>query len=674
MKKTFLLLIVFFLIFSGITVYAQSKYDAHAAFAPIFYPHNGNQYRSSDGSPGADYWQNSADYNVHVKFDTSSKLISGEVKITYTNTSPHNLSYVWLELDQNLDKKDSRSNNIRNPAPAPLVPPKGGEGSDRGFHIYKIEVIENGKSVILNDYIINDTRMQVWLPEELKAKGGKLQMMISYDYTLQRSGGGGRSGYLNTKNGVIYEVSYWYPRVEVYDDLAGWNTLPFLGGGEFYLDYGNIDYTVTLPAGMIVAGAGKLMNPQEVLTSNEIQQLDKAGHSDKTLIIYTPENGAAATRAPFSIPAKVGKEGDWLTWHFHMNNTRDVAWAASTAFIWDAARVNLPEGKSSLAMSFYPVESKSDSSWGRATEYTKGAVEIFSKGWFPYPYPTAVSIAGPVGGMEYPGLTFDWWKSRTKSLYAVLSHEIGHSWFPMIVGSDERRYAWMDEGFNTFIDIYAQQEFNHGEYAPKRDGEYAPGGGNPAEEIVPFITGKDVPPIMTFADAIPDNYVHPLEYFKTAFGLVLLREVILGHERFDKAFRKYIGDWAYKHPSPWDFFREMDDNAGENLAWFWRGWFFHNWQLDQAVEDVKYVDDDPSKGGLITIENFGKMPMPVMVEVKESNGNVEHYKLPVETWEQGAIHTFKVNTTSALKSVILDPDKKLPDVNRENNVWNAPEK
>ncbi|MGH2644366.1 MAG: M1 family peptidase, partial [Chitinophagaceae bacterium] len=307
MQKTFSFLLMVFLLFAGISSFAQSKYNAHAAFAPFFYPHNGNQYRSADGSPGADYWQNSADYNVHVKFDTATKLISGEVKITYTNNSPHNLSYVWLELDQNIDKKDSRANNIRNPAPLN----SGNEANDvaPGFHIQKVEVIENGKAVELKDYIINDTRMQVWLPEKLKAKDGKLQMMIGFDYTLQRSGGGGRSGYLNTKNGVIYDVSYWYPRMEVYDDLAGWNTLPFLGGGEFYLDYGNIDYTITLPAGMIVAGAGKLINPQDVLTSNEMHQLDKASHSDKTLIIHSPEDGEAATHAPFSVSPKGGKEG-----------------------------------------------------------------------------------------------------------------------------------------------------------------------------------------------------------------------------------------------------------------------------------------------------------------------------------------------------------------------------
>lgn len=656
MKKVFSLFVFLILLMAGSVGYAQSKYNAHAAFAPFFFPHNGNQYRSADGSPGSDYWQNRADYNVQVKFDTTTKEISGAVKITYTNNSPHNLSYVWLELDQNIDKKDSRSMSIRNPTP--LDSQSDEMATSPGFHIHKVEVMENGKPVEINNSIITDTRMQVWLPKELKAKGGKLEMKISYDYFLQHNGGGGRSGYLNTRNGIIYDVSYWYPRMEVYDDLAGWNTLPFLGNGEFYMDYGNIDYSVTLPAGMLVAGCGTLMNPDKVLTNSEIQRLDKARNSDKTIVIRSPENAATYSSS-----------NGWLTWHFNMKNTRDVAWAASTAFIWDAAKMNLPKGKTSLAMSYYPVESKSDSLWGRATEYTKGAVEIFSKHWFPYPYPTAVSVAGPVGGMEYPGFTFDWWMAGGKGLYALLSHEIGHTWFPMTVGSDERRYAWMDEGFNTFIDIYAQAEFNHGEYAPKRDGEYAPGGGNPAEEIIPFITGKNIPPIMTYADAIPNRLVHPLEYFKTAFGLVLLREVILGHQRFDHAFRKYISDWAYKHPSPWDFFREMDNNSGENLEWFWRGWFMHNWQLDQAVEGVKYVEDNPAKGALITIENLGKMVMPVLVQVTESDGTVLNYKLPVEIWETGPTHTFKINTDKSVKSVVLDADHKLPDVNRANNTW-----
>ncbi|HEY6082176.1 MAG TPA: M1 family metallopeptidase, partial [Chitinophagaceae bacterium] len=546
---------------------------------------------------------------------------------------------------------DSRASTTRGP---------GTERKDAGFHVQKVEIVENGKAAKA-DYLISDTRMQVRLPEAVKGNGGKLQMTIRYNYTLQASGGGGRSGYLDTRNGHIYDVSYWYPRMAVYDDLRGWNTLPFLGGGEFYMDYGNIDYRVTLPAGMIVAGSGELQNPREVLTSDEIEQLNKAKRSDKTILIHSPESRSeAATR---------GSSTGWLTWHFKMNNTRDVAWAASRAFRWDAARINLPEGKTALAMSVYPEESKSDSSWGRATEYLKNAVEIFSKRWYVYPYPVAINVGGPVGGMEYPGITFDWWQGKGKELWALLAHEIGHNWYPMLVGSNERRDAWMDEGFNTFVDIYASDEFNHGEYAPKRDGEYAPKGGNPAREIVPMLTNPAVPPILTNADAMDDRLVHPLEYYKTALGLVMLREIILGKDRFDYAFRTYTRDWAFRHPSPMDFFRTMENAAGEDLGWFWREWFLHNWALDQAVKEVKYVDNDPSKGALITLENLDKMAMPVTLKVTESGGKEQLLHFPVEIWQRGGIFTFKYNSTKALDSVVLDPGEQLPDANPANNVW-----
>jgi len=274
--------------------------------------------------------------------------------------------------------------------------------------------------------------------------------------------------------------------------------------------------------------------------------------------------------------------------------------------------------------------------------------------------------------MEFPGLTFDGWKAKNKSLWDLLAHEIDHTWFPMVVGSDERRNAWMDEGFNTFIDIYASQEFNHGEYAPKRDGEYAPNGGNPAQEIVPVMTNSDLTPIMSLADSFRSGRnLHLVEYFKTAFGLVLLREVILGRNRFDYAFRRYISEWAFKHPTPWDFFRAMDNGAGEDLSWFWRGWFEHNWQLDQAVKDVSYVSGDPKRGARITIANLRRLPMPVLAEITEANGWRQRVRLPVQAWEGGATYTFQVDTANRLASVVLDPDHVLPDIDRSNNVWNA---
>ncbi len=417
---------------------------------------------------------------------------------------------------------------------------------------------------------------------------------------------------------------------------------------------------------MIVAGSGELQNPREVLTAKEQARLTAAKASDKTIMIHGADDiGNAASR-----PVQKGT----LTWHFKMYNTRDVAFGASSAYIWDAARVNLPGGRKALAMSVYPVESAGDGAWGRATEYLKASMEYFSEKWFVYPYPVAINEAGIAGGMEYPGIVFDGINDKGKELYWVTAHEIGHNWFPMIVGSDERQYAWMDEGFNTFIDIYASDAFNKGEYAPKRDGEYAPGGGNPVEEIVPLLQDPQAPAMMTRADAIPEKYRHPLTYFKPAMGLVLLREVILGKDRFDYAFRQYIDRWAYRHPTPYDFFRTMDNEAGEDLCWFWREWFFQNGGLDQAVQQVDYTDNDPAKGVQVTLTNLDRMVMPATLELEWKDGSKQRISLPVETWMQSGtreLHFAPGPGGQKLSAVTLDPDKVLPDVNRENNSWKA---
>ena len=352
-----------------------------------------------------------------------------------------------------------------------------------------------------------------------------------------------------------------------------------------------------------------------------------------------------------------------------MNNTRDVAFGASRAYIWDAAKVNLPDGKKCLAMSVYPVESAGNNAWGRATEYLKKSIEFFSKNYFVYPWPLAVNQAGAAGGMEYPGIVFDGWKDKAGELYWVTAHEIGHNWFPMIVGSDERRYAFMDEGFNTFIDVYAADDFNNGEYAPKRDGEYAPNKGNPADEIVPLTLDSTAPTMMFRADMFPEKYRHPVEYFKPAFGLVLLREVILGHDRFDYAFKKYIQYWAFKHPSPEDFFRTMNNEAGEDLTWFWREWFQHNWPFDIAVQSVSYKDNDYKNGADINIINLQKMALPATIEIMFKDNSVKTIQLPVETWLQSAEHTIHLQTAQPVQSVIIDPKNLLPDMDRRNNVW-----
>jgi len=628
-----------------------SNYNPAAAFSPQFYTEKGNDFHAANGNPGPKYWQNRANYQLNVKLDTVSKTISGTETIDYINNSPDELQYLWLQMDQNTYKKDARSNFVTGFAPKP------GQHTD-GYQIESVAVDEGGVVKPVK-FVITDTRMQVRLPKAVLPNKGQVRLKIKYHYTIPGAFGG-RTDYVDTKNGKIYEIAQWFPRMCVYDDSRGWDTLPFLGSGEFYLDYGDIDYSVNVPWDMIVAGSGELVNPQDVLTAKQITRLNAARNSDKTIMI----RDLAEVNDPASRPVQKGT----LTWHFKMLNTRDVAFGASKAYIWDAARVNLPDGKKSLAMSVYPAESYGNDAWGRATEYLKKSIEYFSEKWFVYPYPVAVNEAGIAGGMEYPGIVFDGITDKGSELYWVTAHEIGHNWFPMIVGSDERRFAWMDEGFNTFIDVYASDAFNKGEYAPKRDGEYAPGGGNPADEIIPSITDLGSPTIMTAPDAIAEKYRHPLTYFKPAFGMVLLREQILGKDKFDYAFRNYINKWAYKHPQPDDFFRSMENGAGEDLSWFWKGWFYNNWTLDLALIDAKQVDNKGVKGVSITVVNKEQLPMPFTIEVKYKDGSKNRTYLPVETWLQHKQITLTLPTTQEAESVTIDPDAALPDLNRGNNT------
>jgi len=628
----------------------QSKYNARELFAPLEYNSNGSTYRSANGAPGAKYWQNRANYNIAATLDTAAKTLTATEAITYINNSPDTLHSLWLYVEQNTYKDDARSQYYS-------AFPRNEHTT--GYALASVQVEMGGKTSTA-DYIVTDTRMQVRLKQALAANGGKVVIRIKYSYSIPGAFGN-RTDYVDTKNGKIFEIAQWYPRMCVYNDVEGWNTLPFLGSGEFYCEYGDFDYAVTVPWDVLVAGSGELKNPAEVLTAKQISRLAQAQASDKTIMIRGAEEiGDAACR-----PVKQGN----LTWRFNMKNTRDVAFGASKAYIWDAARVNLPSGKKCMSMSVYPVESAGPDAWDKATEHLKKSIEYFSSTWFEYPYPVAVNEAGIAGGMEYPGIVFDGITDKGKELFWITAHEIGHNWFPMIVGSDERRYPFMDEGFNTFIDIYASDVVNNGEFGPKRDGEYAPGGGNPADEILPYLNDPEAPTMMDRADAVPEKYRHPLAYFKPAFGLVMLREVILGKDRFDYAFKQYIRNWAYKHPAPYDFFNTMNNEAGEDLSWYWREWFFNNWALDQAVTGVKYVDNDPAKGAMVTVTNLEKMAMPVTMEIELADGTKQRIQLPVETWLQGAVQNVPVTTRQKIKSITLDPDKQLPDGNRGNNVW-----
>ena len=623
-----------------------SIYNKNETFDPLFLNQPATEFRSANGAPGPRYWQNSVNYIIRATLNESDTTLNGDVTINYTNNSTDTLNYLWLQLDQNLFNPDSRG------AATTLV---SGDRFDvkgytkGGYHIESASVIYKGKTYKI-DPVITDTRMQLRLPFTVKPNGDKIDIKVKYYFSIPRYGAD-RMGRLYTKNGVVYQLAQWYPRMCVYDEVSGWNTLPYMGLGEFYCEYGNFDYYVTVPADMIVAGSGDLQNPPEVLTSTEIKRLNEARKSDSTVfIIKENEVGEPSTHL-----ATTGTK----TWHFKMHNSRDVSWAASKAFIWDAARVNFPSGRKGIAMAVYPVESKGHDAYGRSTQYLKQSIEFYSKSYFEYPWNSAVVVAGVALGMEYPGIVFCSYNIKKANLWHDVTHEIGHNWFPMIVGTDERSFMWMDEGMNTFINGYASNSFNHGEY------------GDTTNRTIlgmarTMTLSKD--PLMTPPEAISlKDYGQ--YYFKSAAALNILRNSVIGPDRFDYAFKTYIKRWAFKHPQPIDFFRTMNDAAGDNLNWFWKEWFYKTWKLDQSVKGVKYVSNNPADGVLITITNLQQMALPVTVQITEQNGKSQIIELPVNVWQRDTDWTFKYNSTSLITSVVLDPKEVLPDINRKNNTW-----
>ena len=642
-------------LFSTVTLAQQQRpesiYDYNEAFGNHFYTKNGTDTRSASGQPGPKYWQNRADYQIAVTLNADSKEVSGTEFLTYTNNSPDKLEFLWMNLDQNLFKKDSRGNAV--------IPMKGsrngakGQDFDGGFQIKSLKMITqiNGKTSEKElPFIITDTRMQIKLPQGLSGNGSKIRIKMDFSF-VSPDYGSDRMGVLETKNGRIFTMAQWYPRMCVYDDVRGWNTHPYQGAGEFYLEYGDFEVAITAPSNHIVVASGELLNPTEVYTPEQVKRWNTAKNSDATVII----RGASEVNAPESRPAAKKQ----LTWKFKISNSRDFSWASSPAFIIDAARINLPSGKKSLAISAYPVESDGQGAWARSTEYTKASIENYSKRWYEYPYATAINVAGNEGGMEYPGIVFCSWESKGADLWGVTDHEFGHIWFPMIVGSNERLFAWMDEGLNTFINSISSQDFNNGEYRQPKEDMHA------AADV---LMNPRMEPIMAAPDNMQEDNLGILAYYKPGAGLTLLR-TILGEARFDFALRTYIERWAYKHPQPEDFFRTMENVSGEDLSWLWRGWFYNNWQADQAIKKVRYEKNDPKRGAIVTIANLERMPMPVVVEYKTESGATGRLSLPVEIWKRNVYWTFRIPSTEPLASITLDPDHDYPDVNSENNTW-----
>ena len=605
-----------------------------------FLDHNGNEFRTATGKPGEHYWQNETDYKIEATLDDQAHTITGKLTLEYTNNSPQELDFIWMHLEQNRFTADSRGTLT-----TPIDGNRYNGDVDGGYTITNLEAKVKRSSS--SKHIITDTRMQVFFDEPIPANGGEATVSMNFTYKIPVKGMD-RMGRLETENGTIYALAQWFPRAAVLDDIEGWNIEPYLGAGEFYLDYGDYDFKITAPYNHIVVASGALQNEREVLSATLRDRMEKAKNSDETvMLVKANELDDMSLRA---------KQSGTLTWHFKMENTRDVAFASSKAFIWDAAKIDLPSGKKALAQSVYPIESDGQGAWARSTEYTKHSIENNSEMWFEYPYPVAVNVAADIGGMEYPGLSFCSWKSTGAGLWGVTDHEFGHNWFPMIVGTNERRYAWMDEGFNTFINHYSTMKFNDGEY---------PSNLNQTRNAIGWYTNPNREGIDTYPDVTNLRNLGMIAYAKPAQGLFMLREYILGPERFDNAFKSYIKTWAYKHPQPRDFFNHIENVSGENLAWFFKGWFYGTGTIDLALNSVRQYQGNY----VISLSNNGDIPMPVKMQVTFADNTTQLVELPVEIWQRGNDWNYLLETDKQVSKVILDPNKMLPDVNFSNDSW-----
>lgn len=541
-----------------------------------------NIYRTASGAPGNRYWQQRVDYRIDVELDDANQRITGSETITYHNLSPDTLTYLWMQLDQNLFAKDANGYLTQT---APNFEKLPFETIDnyllrQEFNGgYKITTVTDAKGAPL-PHLINRTAMRVDLRTPL-ASGESVVFSVDWNYNINNARRiNGRTGYENfPKDGNnIYTIAQWFPRLAAYYDVYGWQLKEYLGSGEFALEFGDYRVNITVPEDHIVAATGVLQNGAQVLTKNQRDRLDQARTSNRPVLVVTPEEARASEA---SKPA--GKK----TWVFAAQNVRDFAFASSRKFIWDAQGTNV-EGNPVMAMSFYPNEG--NPLWGQySTVAITHTLNVYSRHTFPYPYPVAISVNGPVGGMEYPMICFNgprpeadgtYSAEKKFSLISVVIHEVGHNYFPMIVNTDERQWTWLDEGFNSFLEYIAEQEWER-DY-PARRGE--------PKDLTAYMSSEEQVPIMTSSDSLI-NFGNNA-YGKTATGLNVLRETVLGRDLFDYAFKEYARRWKFKRPTPADFFRTMEDASGVDLDWFWRGWFFTTDHTDISIESVRLYTID----------------------------------------------------------------------------------
>ena len=687
-----------------------------------------NNRRTASGAPGYEYTQQKVDYIMDIVLDEKTNKIFGDESITYKNNSKDHLEYLWIQLDQNMRSPDSKTPlaNSEKLGSTPFNGPKTFtkknilKPADFGFKIEEVKNI-NGESL---SYTINRTMMRINLPQPL-SPGGSFQFSIKWNYLINNSvTDGGRSGFeLFDDGNKNYTIAQFFPRLAVYDNVEGWQNMQFWGRSEWALEFGDYDVKITVPADHIVDATGELQNEKRVLTKEQQKRFEKARTSfDEPVFIVTQDEAEIAEK---------GRSNKTKTWHFNAKNVRDFAFASSRKYIWDAMAVNI-NGKTVMAVSLYPKEG--NPLWEEhSTRVVANTLEEYSKMTFDYPYSKAISVHADRQGMEYPMICFNYgrpnpdgtYSERTKrGMIGVITHEVGHNFFPMIVNSDERQWTWMDEGINSFVEILAELDYDPNFFT-----------GNLPKDIVGYmsINQDNLSPIMSQGDYVKN--FGPNAYTKPAAGLYMLRQTIMGPELFDYAFRTYAKRWMFKHPSPADFFRTMEDASAMDLDWFWRGWFYTTDYNDIALKEVKkfILTDQPTEeakkmatrynmdladydGKLVyykeekgasnnalnaseipviknhiasmtedekkllkdipnyfyevTFEKPGGLVMPIIVELEFEDGSKDRYKFPAQIWRYNDKMVSKVfKTVKEIKKIIIDPDLETADIDTSNNSW-----
>ena len=599
----------------------------------------GTDLRSGTGHPGPSYWQNHVQYAVDAKLDTTAGEIRGQVTAQYTNNSPSPISSLWFLMG-------SRSTVTPTAAPSGRLRVAAVTASPKSEESYTPSTLRTG------------SRLQVRLKEPVAARGGTTSVKLEYRVALSENE---VPGWTRMRSGPLYGVGQWYPRVAAYSDQYGWAAGADGISEASHAEYGSFDYSVTVPASFIVAGSGTLMNPSEVLTSDQRRSLLQARDSKQKVSVISPGQAGSADTRP--------QESGTLTWRFQMNGVRDVAWAASPAFIWNAANFSRPGKQDALAMAFYTPSAVGGEAWNRATYHTQKAVRLFSKRFAAFPWNNTTTVTAPAAD-AFPGLSFCPPSATGRALFSCTVRNQSANWFPGIVGSNPDRHPWLSAGLQTFLSAEAHRLLYDGEFYSR---QYTGGTETQAtaRAVARMLKNGNHRPILA-----PPSPSTPATAFtrsvKPAYGLHLLRSYILDADLFDYGLRQYIDRWSYRVSTPSDFFQAMEDATGTELSWFWTGWFGSTWEVDLAVGAVSYPNETPKNGARVQLSLERKLPMPVRAKVVEVDGDTLDLHLPVEIWREGSPYTVPLDTDSPLKTITIDPDRTLPETNYANNTWTSP--